>query len=369
MNKKLHIICFDIPLPADYGGAIDVFHKLRSLSELGTKIYLHIFKYGRPEQSELKRYCEEIHYYNRNTSVYKALGILPYIVASRNSKSLISNIERIEAPILFEGLHTTLLLRKNVFKDRIQLVRTHNIEHLYYRQLAVSESNVFKKLFYFLEASKLKRYEKVLKHCNHILPVSTIESLHFKELFGDKITYIPPFHANKQLHELSKKGYFALFHANLSISENKKAALFFINIFKSIKYPLVIAGQSEDKSLLQKIDLCNNINFIPIADDQKLKELFHRAQVNVLYSFNASGVKLKLVNALYHSRFVIANDKVIQGSGLEPLCIVANDKKQFINEVLGIVDKEFSEDELKHRKELLMTYDNKVNARKILDLI
>ena len=46
MKNKLHIISLDIPFPANYGGVIDIFYKLKSLSNLGVEIILHCFEYG-----------------------------------------------------------------------------------------------------------------------------------------------------------------------------------------------------------------------------------------------------------------------------------------------------------------------------------
>jgi hypothetical protein len=51
----LNIICFDVPFPADYGGAIEEFYKIKSLHAAGVKIYLHCFVYsGRTKQKELE---------------------------------------------------------------------------------------------------------------------------------------------------------------------------------------------------------------------------------------------------------------------------------------------------------------------------
>ncbi len=369
MTKKLHIICFDVPFPATYGGVMDVFCKIQHLSRSGAEIYLHVFKYGRKEQSVLKDYCAEVHYYKRKTSVLKAISHLPYIVKSRSSDQLVKNLKRIEAPILFEGLHTTLTIRKKLFKDRKKLVRTHNIEHHYYKQLASNESNVLKKFYYWLESVRLKYYENVLKHCDQVLPLSKVEAAYFQKRFGEKVTYLPPFHPNQNVHELSKKGYFALFHGNLTVTDNMKAALLLIDIFKTIRYPLVIAGQSTDKKLLSKIDQYKNISFISIKDNNQLLELFHRAHVNVLFSFNNSGVKLKLINSLFQSRYVIANSKVTDGSGLESLCILANDKKEIANQLIKIMDKDFTEKEIALRNEMLSVYNNKLNSKILLDLL
>lgn len=369
MSKKIHIICFDVPSPPNYGGVMDVFYKIKNLAKNGAEIYLHVFKYGRKEQSDLKDYCKEVHYYERNTSFLYGLTHIPYIVRSRNNALLIKNLERIKAPILFEGLHTTLVIRKGLFKDRNLLVRTHNVEHQYYNELARHESNIAKKFYYWIESVRLKNYEKVLKQCQHILSVSKLDTDYFKKKYGDKVVYLPPFHPNKALHELSKKGYFALFHGNLKVADNMKAAHLLIDVFKSLQYPLVIAGKTSDKKLMAKIDSYKNISFIAIEDQNQLVELFHRAHVNVLFSNNASGIKLKLINAVFQSRFIIANSKTSNGSGLESLCIEANSKQEITDRVLKIMDKDFSVEEIELRKNLLSVYDNQINAQIILNLL
>lgn len=369
MNKKIHIVCFDVPFPADYGGVIDVFYKVQSLFKKEIEVYLHVFEYGRSRQDILKEYCAEVHYYKRKTSFLKALGILPYVVSSRKDHQLVDNLKRIDAPIFFEGLHTTLIIGKKLFKDRKLLVRTHNIEHEYYKQLAINESNLLKKLYYRVAAFKLKRYEKVLQHCDHILPISEVEAEYFKTKYGKKVTFLPGFHSNQKLHELSKKGYFALYHGNLNVNENMKAALFLVDVFKSIPYPLAIAGQTDNKRLLTNIDQYKNISFISIEDEHQLSELFHRAHINILYAYNNSGVKLKLIHALFESRFIIANQHVTKGSGLDSLCVIANDRKEIISQVLKTIEKDFSKEEITMRKEKLTIYNNQKNTEILLDLL
>jgi len=363
LNKKLHIICFDVPYPPVYGGVIDVFYKIKALANHGIQVYLHVFDYGRKQQDTLNKYCVEVNYYKRNTSWLNGLGIMPYIVKSRKNDKLTRNLERINAPILFEGLHTTYLLKHKKFHDRKLIVRTHNIEHLYYRQLANNEPNLFKRIFYWIEGVKLKFYEKTLKHSDIILSLSRHETSYFEEKFGEKVMYLPAFHASEGYHPLSKKGYFALYHGNLSVTDNMKAALLLIDAFKPLDYPLVIAGRTADKNLHSKIDQHNNISFIELKDEAHLFELLNRAHVSVLFSSNNSGLKLKLINALFQSRYVIANENISSGSGLESLCRTANDKTEIINQLLKITDKDFSDEDIAARKELLKLYDTNVNAQ------
>ncbi|MBK6399036.1 MAG: hypothetical protein IPF75_12445 [Bacteroidetes bacterium] len=87
-SDHLHIISFDVPYPADYGGVIDVFFKLKALHEAGIKITLHCFEYGRTEQKELEKYCKKVYYYPRKNSRSLLFNTLPYIVLTRSSDQL-----------------------------------------------------------------------------------------------------------------------------------------------------------------------------------------------------------------------------------------------------------------------------------------
>ena len=64
-RKRLHIVCHTVPWPADFGGVLDLFYKLKNLHEEGVKIILHCFLYNRKEQDELNKYCEKVYYYKR----------------------------------------------------------------------------------------------------------------------------------------------------------------------------------------------------------------------------------------------------------------------------------------------------------------
>jgi len=67
----LHIVAFDVPFPADYGGVIDVFYKAKSLNDLGLRIALHVFDYGRGRQAGLEKIAAEVHYYPRKNNLLK----------------------------------------------------------------------------------------------------------------------------------------------------------------------------------------------------------------------------------------------------------------------------------------------------------
>ena len=54
-HMYLHIISFDIPYPANYGGVIVIFNQIKALHEQGVKVILHCYQYGsRTPQTELE---------------------------------------------------------------------------------------------------------------------------------------------------------------------------------------------------------------------------------------------------------------------------------------------------------------------------
>ena len=137
MTKAVNIVSFNIPYPPNYGGVIDVFFKIKALSDAGFKVYLHTFIYDRTPSEELKRYCKKIYYYKRNTGIIYNFSLLPYIVYSRKKKELLYNLNLNKYPIIFEGLHTCYYLGDISLKDRLCIYRESNIEHEYYDHLAI----------------------------------------------------------------------------------------------------------------------------------------------------------------------------------------------------------------------------------------
>ena len=127
-ENHLHIIAFDVPYPANYGGVIDVFYRVKALTEAGVKVHLHCFEYGRGEKEILKR-CHEVKYYKRDNSFARQLSLTPYIVNSRRSEALVQDLLNDDYPILCEGLHTTAVLLDKRLKNRKIYVRAHNVEH------------------------------------------------------------------------------------------------------------------------------------------------------------------------------------------------------------------------------------------------
>ena len=236
MAKTIHLVTFDVPFPPNYGGVIDVYYKIIALHKQGISIILHTYIDKHTERhNELEKYCLRVFYYKRNNQFLSLLSSMPFRVVSRNNSLLIKNINKFQAPIIFEGLHTTFLLSKNVLKNKTY-VRTHNVEHNYFEGLAKSESNILKKVFYFIEARKLKSFEKYLHKADGIFTISPNDQHYFSKVYGKKATYIPVCHEAQPLKRTNSQGSFILYHGDLRISDNKKAVNFLIDVYKNSPY-------------------------------------------------------------------------------------------------------------------------------------
>ncbi len=358
-----------MPYPPNYGGVIDVFYKLKSLSELGIEIFLHTFEYGRGESNELKKYCKKIYYYNRNQFSKSIISRIPFIVKSRANDYLIENLNKDNYPIIFEGLHTTYPLFKELVKGRKIFVRAHNIEHKYYNGLSKSENRAYKKLFFKSEAKKLASYEQVLNKANYVLTISPFEQEYFRKNFKNKVVYIPVFHQNNDVKELTQKGKFALYHGDLRIADNVKSVLFLIDIFKKINYPFVIASSFLSAKIKNRIKESNHIKFKEIHNQNDVEQLLHNAHINVITTYQKTGIKLKLINTLFMSRFVVTNPEMVEDTGLESLIEVAKTKDEFRKKINDLIKTNYKKENVALRMEKLKSFNTKVNAQKIIDLL
>ncbi|GHT62788.1 hypothetical protein AGMMS50239_17120 [Bacteroidia bacterium] len=375
-EKRIHIVSFNIPYPPNYGGVIDVFYKLKALSENGVKITLHAFKYGRKPAPELEKYCEKVYYYKRKTGIFSQLSNLPYIVYSRRNSELLANLLKDNSPILFEGLHGCYCLNHPLLKDRLKMVRAHNIESVYYRGLAQNTTSLLLKLYFNREARKLEKFEPVLSQANYILTLSTTEKKYFETRFGkDKIVYVPLFFQN-QLAESdvqTKTKPFVLYHGDLSTPENRKAAAFLMDSVASRdkNIPWIFAGLNPQKDLLQLTEKYENVTVLANLSGEKMAQLIREANVHILFTNQVSGVKVKLLHALANGQYCLANKEMVEGSGLEKLCRIISDQPDEILETIReCLQKPLSETEIIRRKAVFhQIYDNNRNALNVNKLL
>ncbi|MBB79165.1 MAG: hypothetical protein CL844_09215 [Crocinitomicaceae bacterium] len=368
MSKSIHIVTLDVPLPINYGGAIDMFYRIKALKKIGFKITLHCFEYGRGKQDELKKYAEKVIYYKRKKNVFHLFSTTPFIIKSRSSQKLLSNLCCDDSPVLFEGIHTTSFIDNHNLKNRIKIVRCHNIEHDYYKALSKRESGI-KSLFYYFEAKKLLKYNSKLSNASALLAIQNKDLEYFKKINVNTIL-LP---ASMPVFKTNNKDYlknYILFHGNLSVSENDEAARWLIEnvCSKMDRINFKFAGSKPTKKLKLLCDK-NRIELIESPNQKEMNVLISEASIHILYTNQNTGVKLKLLYVLLSNGIVIANPSMVDGTDLKKYCCLAKKPEDYIRLIKEHLKKPYDKKEIIARqKELLKEYDTPKNCQIITDL-
>ena len=368
---KLNFVSLDNPYPPNYGGAIDIYYKIKALSQLNCKVILHCFYSERLPNPKLENYCEKVFYYPRKSNICSKLSFIkPYLVASRTSEKLLFNLLQNDYPIFFDGLQSTAISSREELKNRKKYLRLHNIESDYMLQLSKAEDNNLKKIGLRIESWKYLRYEKYIQHFEYIFTISEKDKI-FYNRYHKNVIELPPFHGNIEVESIEGKGNFILYHGNFNVSENKKVGEFLLEeVFTNVDFPIKIAGKNVIKTLSSNVKN-ENIELIESPSQSEMENLIKNAHIHILPTFQATGVKLKLINSLYLGRHCIVNDKMIEPTpNLLELCELCNSKEEFISKIGKLISTPFSKEQMKKREEILNSQFNVMeNAKTIIECI
>jgi len=366
----LNIVTLNIPYPPDYGGMIDTFYRIKWLTAASVRIHLHCFEYGRSRSEELESLCESVNYYQRKTGVLNHLSGIPYIIKSRNSVKLLEKLKTNDFPILFDGLHTTYFLNQPDLSSRNIFVRLHNIEHFYYRSLADNEQNLFKKLYYIIEAKKLQKYETLLKGSVNYFTISQGDHNYFSSICQNVI-YLSPFHPYEKITSKPGKGNYILYHGDLSVNENLVTAESLItNVFNELPYDCIIAGKNPPARLQAIATGRSNIRIVSNPEGDEMKRLIRDAQINLTPAMTSNGFKMKLLIALFSGRHCLVNNLAVENFPDRTIFHLAETHKEIIDKINYLMNEEFTGEMISDRIRILKEeYSNQANTRKLINLV
>jgi glycosyltransferase involved in cell wall biosynthesis len=374
MEKHLHIIALDIPYPVNYGGVYDLFYKLPALQQQDVKIHLHCFyKNNRSPQPELNKYCEEVFYYPRNVARKAIASNLPYIVSSRINEELHQRLLKDEYPVLMEGVHCTYITMDTRFSNRKKFVRIHNVENEYYKQLSRFSHTIKNKLHYWLEAKKLLKYERLLaKSATAYWVVSQADTDYYRQQLNCKtIDYLPLYIPDWKADIPEGLGTYCLYHGNLEVEENEYAVKWLLkNVFNDLEIPFVVAGKNPSKKISALIDKNKSTCLVANPDETQMQDIISKAHIHVLPSFNNTGIKIKLLNALFNGRYCVVNNQMIAGTTIDKLCHVINTAEEFKERLSMLYHQRFTIAEKQFRKQNLCSiFSNEENAKQMVKWI
>lgn len=355
MTKRVLIISFDIPFPDNYGGVKDVWQRILLLKASGHFVDLISFYKSRQRFKRFEESTERLivdqHLAFKQKPIRLLGSKLPISVTLRtlNTSEILLCKELLKCNydcIIVEGykcLSAFLAIQKNIAHKK-SILRVHNIESNYFKNLAITTSNPIKKVFYSLESQRFNQIERSnsLNHLfTYILFISKVEAQ--DQLFDcvtNKFVIQPYLEERTSTYfdtPFNSRTNNILYLGNLDLPDNLASVKEIIKILlpvleQSPDITLTIAGKSESRTarkvfsyLLKRLP---NFLLLENLHHTSISELYHKSKIFYLYSMNPSGVKLKLIESLSFGLPTISNYNGFVGSGLENAVINADELDQ-----------------------------------------
>jgi glycosyltransferase involved in cell wall biosynthesis len=344
-----------------------MFYKVRALS-VHHDIILHYFSYKENRNARgLEGYCREIHSYER-LPFYRSLPLTtPYIIGSRNNHLLAEKLMMDDYPVLLEGIHCAGLIPS--LNQKKIVLRMHNDEAEYYKRLADTEENSFKKAYHLNEARLLRKKQLLLDNGLAMACVSKTDMDVFRTIYHKtNLHFIPSFTPWQKPSNLEGSGNYCLYHGNLEISENIEMVFWLIkNVFRQSEARFIVAGKGAIK--LPSAYVGQNTTIISDPTDDELDELISNAHINILPSLNNTGLKLKMIHALMNGRHCLTNDAGVAGTYFHKAVTIANTPQAYVEQIKLLMKKPFTKEMSEQRQQVAKEYNNATNASKLSALL
>jgi hypothetical protein len=214
-----------------------------------------------------------------------------------------------------------------------------------------------------LESRLLVRYQQRLPKDLPLACVAHNDIDVLRTRYGfQNLPFIPSFTPWQELTGAEGHGTFCLYHGNMEVSENQEAAQWLVReVFSDLKIPLVIAGKNIPESLMA-IGQSGNITFTSNPNEQAMEQLVRDAQIHVLPSFNTTGLKLKMLHALFCGRHCLTNSAGIKGTAFAGAVNIAETAAEFRNAVKDLWEQPFTTEMRERRRTVTDVYSNRRNA-------
>lgn len=370
MDKYLHVVAPEFPVPSDAGLLKELVYMIRAFHSKGINIYLHCF--GEGNGQALAPYCKEIHFYSKKMGHEGYSLQIPHAVASRSSEKMTSRLMMDDHPVLFAGFQTVFPLLDQSFNlKRNVVVRVLRNEEEYFNDLVNMHAWGAQKLFCMAEAHRFRHMMKTLSTAG-IQLASTIEIESFNFIQSpEKVSFVAPFMAMPFLMQPEGSGNYCFFHGNLGEAENEYAALWLLNnVFDSLELPFVIAGNNPSAKLEKAAHLRMHTCLVANPGEKELQDLIKKAQVNLLPSFVTDAASSSLHQALALGRHVVTNTAGAQEKEIAGFCHVVEHSADFITTTSTLFNKNIEQMEHEKRESFFnRNYKNEAGIKELIRML
>lgn len=351
---NIAIITTEVPYPDNSGGRKYTWERIKKLRQLGNNILLYSIEeevISKKDKFELKKYCDEIKFYNRRNKIISILDFIkPFSAISRYSKNMKKTLKEdiISKKIDILIVDMPQLIYNIPQKCKIPIVLSqHNIEYKTFFNISKKSSNKIKKIIYFLEAVRFKKFEEKFYKTNTIKLftfISKNDKQYFEKKYNLTNTLLVPMGIEYIKQNLDKSIIHnkMVFVGKMSYHPNEEAAKWFVNnIFPMIKskchnIKLYLVGKDPSKELIKLGN--NSIIVTGTVDD--VNKYIDEADIVVIPLLSGGGVKIKLIEALSRNKIVVTTSKGIEGTEFvnKKHVLVVDNEVEFANTCINVLN-------------------------------
>lgn len=385
----MNIIVFshDLPWPANHGGRIDVYNRLKAFKELGNNIFLVAwanFEDNNCDESfnHIRQTVTDLVCFPKRTGLrgkFLDISAKAILLAGQSSvvtqcslskmgfKKLLKKIEEFSPDAFFvESVYAAKLASKFSRITGVPLfIRSHNIEHNYLKKQALLSKSLKEKLKFLAMNSNLKAYEKfTLKNADAVFDISLSDLKFWNQQGLTNVYWMPPiYYAQKELEEVNgaeKSSFDITYVGNLNSPNNIEGLFWFFktvlpNVISTLpQVKILVAGSNPEQNL---IDYCfSRENIELIANPNNLPDLYRNSKVLINPILSGSGVNIKTIEILQWNKPVVCTYQAIRGlpDEFEKIFTVTDDPNVFGYNILRLL--EIKETSSKNPKDSLLKY-------------
>lgn len=345
---KIAVVSGFIPSPPIFGGAIDVWERIKGLTSLGHEVDLVVTEKVNPTQKQIEEIAKHTRHFfftRRKNQIHQLFSELPLQFLSRKGLASIDINHTYDLVILESEFCWSITLNKSISYKNI-VVRVHNIESHYFKMLGKSSNSLRQKIYYKLETSKIKHLSALVFDKADKLWFISKDDLSAVNLLNKSV--FMPFPINdKIVVPTEKTGNNVVFMGSLFMQNNT----FGLDWYLKNIHPLLIAEipdyhfyivgslKEEDKEIQEKYSHLPQVTFVVNAPC--LKQYYQLAKVFVNPMFHGSGVKVKSVNALINGVPLVSTSVGAEGIGLtHDMYFHADELFDFKNQILSVINNQ-----------------------------
>lgn len=333
---KILFLTTQLPYPPVSGGVIKTWNLVRHWSSSGLKVICAL-KPGEEDQVDefLSKVPQIDHFmvpFERKRTAFNLLKsylFAPTLNVYRNFNIQIKRKTEEwaqDCDVIFVDHYEMGQYVPSTYKGKV-ILHQHNAEYVMWERLAEIEKNPFKKILIKLESNRIRKTEKAYsKRATLVLAApNDIEELATIGVSKTKMT--PTYHLGEdflldspdvEFRETEKS---LLFVGTLTWEANIDGLLWFLdNVYPQIlgahpNLKFYIIGKNPDPRLVSKVEKYPSVELTGFV--KELEPYFKKARVFVIPLRFGSGIKVKLLNAMYRGIPVVTTPIGTEGLAVE----------------------------------------------------